>query len=107
MALFGMLIKACFLKYLRTNLPIYGSGAGRGGNTGNVPHPEIEKKRCRKVMLFPKALFLATTFPKIDKNSIFLMNFYQKISKFSQNFPTVCIFRPNARKINAWFLKFC
>ena len=55
------------------------------------------------MMLFPKALFLATTFPKIDKNSTFLMNFYQKISKFSENFPTICIFRPNARKINAGF----
>ena len=58
-------------------------------------------------MLFPKALFLATNFPKIDKNSIFLMNVYQKIPKFSQNFPTICIFRPNARKINFGFLKFC
>ena len=55
------------------------------------------------MMLFPKALFLATTLPKIDKNSIFLMNLYQKISKFSQNFPTICIFRPNVRKINAEF----
>ena len=59
------------------------------------------------MMLFPKALFLATTFPIIDKNSIFLMNFYQKISKFSQNFPTICILRPNERKINAGFLEFC
>ena len=58
------------------------------------------------MILFPKALFLATTFPKIDKNSIFLMNFYQKISTFSQIFPTICIFRPNARKINAGFLNF-
>ena len=56
-----------------------------GGNTGNVPPPEIEKNCCRKMMLFPKALFLATTFPKIDKNSIFLMNFYQKISKIPNN----------------------
>ena len=55
------------------------------------------------MMVFPKALFLATTFPKIDKNSIFLMNLYQKISKFSQNFPTMCNFRPNPRKINAGF----
>ena len=59
------------------------------------------------MMLFPKALFLATTFAKIDKNSIFLMNFYQKISKFSQNLPTICIFGPNVRKIKAGFLKFC
>ena len=63
-----------------------------GGNTERPP--EIEKKCRRKMMLFPKALLLATTFPQIDKNSIFLMNFYQKFSKFSQNFPTICIFRP-------------
>ena len=75
------------------------SGAPRG-NTKNVPPPEIEKC-CRKMMLFPKALFLATAFPKIDKNQIFLKNFYRGISKFSQNFPTICIFRPNARRINA------
>ena len=31
------------------------------------------------------------------------MNFHQK---FSQNFPTICIFRPNAQKINALFVKF-
>ena len=57
-------------------------------------------------MLFPKALFLATTFPKLAKNLIFLLNFYHKFSKFSQNFPTICVFRPNARKGNAWFVKF-
>ena len=58
------------------------------------------------MVLFPKALFLATTFPKVAKNSIFLLNFYQKFSKFSQNFQNNCVFRPNARKINAWFVKF-
>ena len=57
-------------------------------------------------MLFPKALFLATTFPKIVKNSIFILNFYQKFSKFSQNFSTICVFRPNARKFNSWVVKF-
>ena len=57
------------------------------------------------MMLFPKALYLATTFQKMIKNSIFPLNFYQKFSKISQNFPTNCVFRPNARKINAWFLK--
>ena len=35
-------------------------------------------------MLFPKALFLATNFPKNRQNSIFLLNFHQKISKFPQ-----------------------
>ena len=58
------------------------------------------------MVLFPKALFLATTFPKVAKHSIFLLNFYQKFSKFSENFSTVCVFRPNAQKINAWFVKY-
>ena len=55
------------------------------------------------MMLFPKALFLATNFPKIAKNSIFLLNFDQKFAKCSQNFPTICVFRPKAQKINAGF----
>ena len=50
------------------------------------------------MVLFPKALFLATTFPKLSKNSIFLLNFYQKFSKISHSFPTICIFRPNGEK---------
>ena len=58
------------------------------------------------MVLFPRALFLATTFPKLSKNLIFLLNFYQKFSKFSQNFPTICVFRPKAGKTNAWFVKF-
>ena len=47
---------------------------------------EIEKNCCRKMRLFQRALFLATTFPKIVKNSIFVLNFpncwkfFQKIS---------------------------
>ena len=75
-------------------------------NRERPPPPEMEKNCCRKMILFPKALFLATTFPKIVKNSIFLLNFYQKFSKISQNFPKIRIFRPNTRKINAWFVKF-
>ena len=80
-------------------------GAARA-DTGNVP-PEIENNCSRKTMIFRKALFLATTFPKIDKNSIFLMNSNQKISKFSRNFQTIYIFRPNEGKSNAGFVKFC
>ena len=36
------------------------------------------------------------------KNSIFLYNFIKNF----QNFRTICVFRPNARKINAWFVNF-
>ena len=37
-------------------------------------------------MLFPKAVFLVTTFAKISKSSIFLLNFYQIKFKSSQRF---------------------
>ena len=37
------------------------------GNIGNVYNPKL-KKCCSKMMLFPKGLFLATIFPKIDTN---------------------------------------
>ena len=57
-------------------------------------------------MLFPEALFLVTKYPKIIKNAIFLLNFHQKISKISQNFPTICAFCPNVQKCNGWFVKF-
>ena len=58
------------------------------------------------MVLYPKALFLATTFSNVAKNSMFLLNFYQKFSKFSENFQTSCVFRPDAGNINAWFDKF-
>ena len=55
------------------------------------------------MMLFPRALFVATIFPKIDKNSLFLLNFHLNFVKVS---PTNCVFRQNARKFNAGFLNF-
>ena len=56
------------------------------------------------MMLFPTALFRATTFLKIDKNAIVLLMFIKNFHD-SQNFPTMC-FPPNERKINAGFVKF-
>ena len=38
-------------------------------DTWNTHHPEMEKSCFRKMMLFRKAIFLATAFPKIIKNS--------------------------------------
>ena len=53
-------------------------------------------------MLFPTALFLPTTFPKIVNNSIFLSNFHQKRSKLTKHF----VFFPLKRaKISAGFIK--
>ena len=57
----------------------------------NVPPPPRNGENCGgKVVLFKKGLFLATSFPKIVKNSNFLLNFHPKFSKFSQNFQQVC-----------------
>ena len=90
---------------LRLNYSCYLHRRRQRGHREGPPPPEMEKNCCRKMKLFPKALFLATTFQKIVKNSIFLLNFHQKFTKFSQNFPTNCLFRPNARKINSLFVK--
>ena len=57
-------------------------------------------------MLFPKALFLATAFPKIDKNSVLLLNFYQKCQNFlkiSQQFVFIVKTR---EKLTLSFLNF-
>ena len=70
-------------------------GAARGGNRERPP-PEIEKNCCRKMVLFPKVLFLATTFPKLTKISIFLLNFYQQ---FSQNFQTMSVSSQTREKV--------
>ena len=40
-----------------------GKGVARGGR-GEIPPPETEKNCCRKMVLFPKALFLVTNFRK-------------------------------------------
>ena len=86
-----------------TNIFYYIGAATGGGNTGNFPPPRNRKNCCRKMVLFPKALFLATTFPKLAKNLNFLLNFYQKFSKFSQNFPTICFFVQTREKLTRCF----
>ena len=39
-------------------------------------------------------------------NNAFFANFLRYLLKYSQNYPTICVFSPNARKINAWFVNF-
>ena len=80
-----------------------------GRNIGNSPPPRHththtrNRKSCWKMMLFPTAPFRATTFPKLVKNSIFLLNVNQTFSSFSK-FPNNLCFHPNTRKINAGFV---
>ena len=72
---------------------------GRSQGKGKIPPKP--KNLLLKMGIFPNALFLVTNFPKIVKNSLFLLNFHQKFSKFPNT-----VFRPNARKIIARFVNF-
>ena len=45
-------------------------------------------------------------FEKYAKIMHFKEYSYENLRKVSQNFPTHSVFRPNARKTNAWFIKF-
>ena len=78
------------------------------GERGEIPPPK-PKKLLQKNGVISESSIFSNKFSKKNKkrikNSIFLQNFHQKISKFSQNFPTIWVFRPNAQKINAWFVK--
>ena len=62
------------------------------------------------MVLVPKALFLVTLSKKEqiklkNKKLNFSIESSSKLSKSSRNFPTICVFRPNARKINGSFVK--
>ena len=93
-------LQKCFL----LNIPNF-SGVRRG--LGGVQTPSPNRKNCCRKMLFPKVLFWATTFPKNRlKYLIFRLNYHQKFSKFSQNFPNHQFFLANARKFNAGFINF-
>ena len=67
----------------------------QGGLNGGGGSHEVGKIAV-KMMLFPKDLFLVRTFPETVKNAVFLLSFHQNFSKFSQTFPVICVFRPNA-----------
>ena len=79
------------------------SGVRRGGLGGGFNPPPNRKKCCRKMMLFPMFLYLATNFPKIDKNLIFPLNFHQKFSKFSQ---TIVFFVQTRENLTRGFKNF-
>ena len=57
------------------------------------------------MVLFPKALFLVTNFPKIIIKYNFSIEFSSKIFKISQNFPTIWVFCPNGEKWTHGFVK--
>ena len=64
------------------------SQRGKQGNLRPLPKP----KNCCKMMLFPKALFLVRTFPKIVKKFKFPIEFSSKIFKIFSKFPNNVFF---------------
>ena len=73
---------------------------------GNKEFPEMWKDCCRKMVLFSQALFIATTFPNRVKFSIFQLNFHQRFSRCSQNFPNQLCFSSKRTKILGKDFKF-
>ena len=67
------------------------------GSLGVRTPPRTGKNCCIKMILFPKALFVVTTFPKIDKN--FLLNFHQKNFKLFSKLPNKLCFSSKRAKI--------
>ena len=75
---------------------------------GRRKSPRNRKNSCRKMVLFPKALFLVTNLRKEIKNKK-IQFFYRIFIKNFQNFHSIsqqCVFSTNAQKINAQFANF-
>ena len=79
----------------------YGQGRSQGGKGGKFPPPETEKLFRKNAVISEGSIF-SNKFSK-NKKSIFVQNLHQKIAKFSQNFPTMCVFFfPNGQKMNTF-----
>ena len=80
-----------------------GAASGRGGTLEKFPTAEmgkiVEEKWCYFRRIHFKQYF------KIDKNAIFLWNFYEKFLNFSQKISNNCVFRLNCRKFNTELIK--
>ena len=81
-----------------------GDGAPHGRSQGEIPPPERGKIVVENGVISEGSIF-SNNFSKNNLKFYFLIEFLSKIFKISQNFPTICVFRPNARKINALFVK--
>ena len=68
------------------------------------PLPKM-KQLLQKNCVISECSIFRNYFSKGRQKFNFSIEFLSKIFKFSQNFPTIFDFRPNARKVNAWFVK--
>ena len=58
-----------------------GVARGKGGN----PPPPKQKKLLQKNDVISEGSIFSSKFSRNNKNAIFLLNFHQKLSKFSNN----------------------
>ena len=85
-----------------------GQGSGsraQAGGKGEIQ--KTEKKLLQKNGVISEGSIFSNKCSKNkinNKNKIRIQFFYRI---FIKNFPTICVFRPNARKINSEFVHFC
>ena len=99
-------LKQIFNFLLRFGKVSWMTGVRRRVRGGLNPPPRTGRNCCRKMLLFPKALFLATTFPKNRKIQFFYWIFIKNFEKFLTIFPTICVFRQKREKVMHGLLNF-
>ena len=93
-AIFGRLT---MLLTIMTNFLGLGIIQGRSqGEWGKSPPPKPKNGG-----VISEGSIFSNKFSKKNKKIQFFYRIF--IQKF-QNFPTICVFRPNAQKVNAWFV---
>ena len=77
----------------------------QGGNTGNVPPPEIEKM-LQKTGVIQKGSIFSNNFSKSHSKFNFSIESLSKIFKIFSKFPKNLCFSSKRAKNNTWFVKF-
>ena len=82
------------------------SAVRRGSWGGRGSTPQTRKNCCRKMMLFSKALFLATTFPKNRLKFNFSIEFPSKNFKNCSKFSPIVFFVQTRENLTLGFESF-
>ena len=81
-------------------------GAWKGGEHGNAPAPQKSEKMLKKSGVIFQGSIFSNNFSRNNRKIIFFYwLFFEILQNFLKIFSTICVFRPNSRKLNPWFLK--